>query len=141
MKRIFLDTNVIIDFFADRVPFAEAAAILFEMGNRNLVELCVAAISYNNTYYIFRKVSSHEKAMELMKELDLRTVVQETSATILRSAINSTFHDFEDAIQFYSASEMGGVEMIVTRNVADFKESSIPVYNPAEAVNMLAKAI
>lgn len=30
MKRLFLDTNVIIDFLADRKPFSDAAAILFD---------------------------------------------------------------------------------------------------------------
>ena len=53
-------------------------------------------------------------------------------------ALNSEFCDFEDAIQYYTAIE-NGQDLIITRNLQDFKESKIPVLTAGEFIKSIKK--
>ena len=45
-------------------------------------------------------------------------------------ALNSDFKDFEDALQNYSAEINGNISIIITRNLKDYKNSSLSVMSP-----------
>jgi len=137
MKNIFLDTNVIIDFLTDRKPFSDDAAILFQFAKEKKIRIFISAISFNNAYYILRKFSNHKIALSLISELDEWVEVQETNKKIIRKAIKSSYNDFEDAIQYYSALEIGNINLITTRDLKDFKKSEIPVLSPETTVKLL----
>jgi len=139
MKHIFIDTNVIIDFLADRAPFSDYAAILFQLAKENKIKVHISAISFNNTYYILRKVTSHKKALSLISEIEDYVGIQETNRTIIRKAIKSDFNDFEDAIQYFSAIQLGNIDIITTRDLKDFKKSELPVLSPETTVKLLMK--
>jgi predicted nucleic acid-binding protein len=139
MKHIFIDTNVIIDFLADRVPFSDYAAILFQLAKENKIKVHISAISFNNTYYILRKVTSHKKALSLISEIEDYVGIQETNRTIIRKAIKSDFNDFENAIQYFSAIQLGNIDIITTRDLKDFKKSELPVLSPETTVKLLMK--
>ncbi len=139
MKQIFIDTNVIIDFLANRIPFSDYAAILFQLAKDNKIKIHISAISLNNTYYILRKVTSHKKALSLISEIEDYVGVQETNRTIIRKAIKSDFNDFEDAIQYYSAIQIGNIDIITTRDLKDFKKSELPVLSPETTVKLLMR--
>ena len=51
---------------------------------------------------------------------------------IIEAALNSEFNDFEDALQYYSATSIPAMEIILTRNSKDFTKSKIPVYTPVQ---------
>jgi predicted nucleic acid-binding protein len=137
MKQIFIDTNVIIDFLADREPYSDYAAILFQLAKDNKIKVHVSAITFNNTYYILRKVTTHKKALSLLSEIEGYIGIQETNRTIIQKAIKSNFSDFEDAIQYFSAVEIGKIDIITTRDLKDFKKSELPVLSPDTTVKML----
>ena len=139
MKQIFIDTNVIIDFLADRSPFSEYAAILFQLAKDDRINIYISAISFNNTYYILRKVTSHKKALSLISEIEEYLGIQETNRTILRKALKSNFSDFEDAIQYFSAVQLGKIDIITTRNLKKFKKSELPVLSPETTIKLLIK--
>ncbi|RLD70642.1 MAG: hypothetical protein DRJ10_20175 [Bacteroidetes bacterium] len=139
MKNIFIDTNVIIDFLSDRKPFSEDAAILFQLAKEKKINVYVAAISFNNTYYILRQATSNKRALKLIDEFEEYVYVQETNRDILKKALRSDFNDFEDAIQYYSAIQLGEIDILTTRNLKDFKKSEIPVLSPSTTVKILLK--
>ncbi len=139
MKQIFIDTNVIIDFLADRTPFSEYAAILFQLAKEHKIKIFISAISFINTYYILRKVTSHKKALSLISEIEGYVGVQETNRIIIQKAIKSGFNDFEDAIQYFSAVQLGEIDIIATRDLKGFKKSELPVLSPETTVKMLMK--
>lgn len=141
MKQVFIDTNVILDFLADRIPFSEHASILFQLAKDNKINIHISALSINNTYYILRKVTSNNKALQLISEILEYTEVQDMSREIIRKAIKSGFKDFEDALQYHSAMEVGSIDVIITRNLKDFKKSELPVLSPETAVKLLLKDI
>ena len=137
MKNLFLDTNILIDFLADRKPFSESAAVLFQLSADQKIQLYVAAVSISNVYYIVRQVHSHAKTIELLRLLQQYVTVVPVDGAILTKATNSNFKDFEDAIQSFAAESEPEIEAIVTRNLKDFKLSNLPVFAPDVIINLL----
>lgn len=140
MIHFFLDTNIVIDFLTDRSPFAQSAARLFDYAEKGKVKLYLTAVSYNNTYYIIRKLTSHKEAIKTMKALEELTETVDTTAAAVKSALKSDFKDFEDAIQYFAAKENSMLNGIVTGNVSDFKRSSLAIWTPEQAVNLVEQA-
>lgn len=134
MKRLFLDTNVIIDFLADRKPFAEAGGRLFTFALEKKIKLYCSAISYNNIYYLIRQTQTHIPTIKLLDELFNMTEIISVDEKIISQSLKSDFWDFEDAIQYFCAQRVVGMEGIVTRNTKDFSKSRLPVLTPSEAL-------
>jgi len=137
MKNIFLDTNVLIDFFADRKPFSMEAAKLFNYSFKKEINIYISAVSYNNIYYILRQSCSHTETINMLAELNEWTDIIDVSKDIIKKSIKSDFKDFEDAIQYNCAKSLSKIDFIVTRDTKDFKSSSLPVLTPKEAVSLV----
>ena len=137
MKIIFLDTNVIIDFLADRRPFSLTAAEIFNASLSGNVKIFISSVSYNNTYYILRQSLSHIETIKLLEELSEITEIVDVTKNIIKKSLKSDFKDFEDAIQSNCALTINKIDCIVTRDSKDFKKSSLPVMNPQEAIGII----
>src|SRR5580765_553325 len=122
MRRLFLDTNVILDFLANREPFAEAAGRLLSRGLEKKAVMYCSAISFNNIYYLLRQTKTHHFTIKLLDTLAEMTEVVGVDGEIIRRALHTDFSDFEDAIQYFSALSIKGMDGIVTRNTRDFKK-------------------
>jgi hypothetical protein len=53
-----------------------------------------------------------------------------TDKDAILQALNPDFRDFEDALQNYSAELNGQVDIIITRNIKDFKNSALGIMTP-----------
>jgi predicted nucleic acid-binding protein len=137
MRFLFVDTNVLIDFLADRKPFSVEAARLFTLSLSKKVKIYISAVSYNNIYYILRQTVSHEDALHLLAELLEITELVDVTKNIIDAAIKSNFKDFEDAIQYHCALSINKIEIIITRDTKDFKKSLIPIMTTTEVLNIL----
>lgn len=131
MTKVFLDTNVVLDFILNREDFAEEAAIIFDLGERKKLSLALSSLSVNNIDYVISKIESKEKArIIIIKLLSLIETLSVDKTTIQKAAM-SDFKDFEDAIQNYCAEE-NGFKSIVTRNLKDYKNSNLSILTPKE---------
>lgn len=137
MKGLFLDTNVLIDFFADRKPFSMEAAKLFNYSFKKEINIYISAVSYNNIYYILRQSCSHAETIKMLAELSEWTDIIDVTKEIIKKSIKSDFKDFEDAIQYNCAKSLSKIDFIVTRDTKDFKSSSLPILTPKEAVSLV----
>lgn len=127
MKRLFLDTNIIIDLLAKREPFYKQAAQIFSLADKSNIQIFVSALTFANTNYILLKEKKPEEAKAILRKLKLIVNVINLDDKILGLSLNdSDFKDFEDALQYYSAIE-NGIEIIITRNLKDFQKSKISV--------------
>ena len=127
MEKIFLDTDVVIDLLADRKPFSETAAALFSLAEKGSLEIYVSSLSFNNIYYIVRKLAGHKKALTLLAQLEKLTHILPVDGEIIRESLLSNFKDFEDAVQYFCAKR-GGIGNIITRNVKDFAKAECAVH-------------
>lgn len=137
MKHIFLDTNVVIDFLAGREPFATDAAYLFDAAVAGTCKVYICALSFNNIWYVLSQTLKDTRTIGLLKELEKMTFIAPVTQEIIRQALEGKFKDFEDAIRYFCALELGIIDALVTRNAKDFKSSELPVMSPAEAVAFL----
>ena len=137
MKYIFLDTNIVIDFLADRKPFSLFAAKLFNFSVLGKAKIFISAVSYNNIYYILRQSHSSTETIKLLDDLSEMTEIADVTKSIVKKSLKSEFKDFEDAIQYNCALSLAKVDFIVTRDTKDFKKSTLSIMTPEEAVSLL----
>ena len=129
--RVLLDTNVLLDVLARREPFYEAAARIWSLAEHNQIEAFVSAISFNNVYYIVRKAAGKEKADQALCALrDLFTPVP-LDARLINQSIDAPIDDFEDGVQYHSASRMEA-DCLVTRDPDGFPAIGVPILSPRE---------
>ncbi|MBQ8064440.1 MAG: PIN domain-containing protein [Prevotella sp.] len=131
MKKVFLDTNVFIDFLAHRGVFYEPAALIVSLGMQNKVRLQVSSLSFATASYI---LSRHNKWDSRRIEREFKAFISLCGITIVdektvKQAVSAQFDDFEDGLQHFSALASGS-DVIITRNTNDFDKSQIPVMEP-----------
>lgn len=98
----------------------------------------MSTLSFNNIYYIIRKADNAKKAHGIILQLEAMVKPVPVDAVVLRQALHSTFADFEDALQHFSALTNKKIEAIVTRDPAGFKKSTLPVFTPADALKKVS---
>ncbi len=134
--KLFIDSDVVIDFFTDRAPHANAASELFELNEKGKVVLYLSAVSINNIYYIVRRFLGHKKTLEVLETLIEMTQIIGTTKNEVIQALKNDFTDFEDAIQYSSALTIKDLDAIITRNTKDYRNSKIAVMTPLIFLNM-----
>jgi predicted nucleic acid-binding protein len=131
MKKLFLDSDVLLDLLLDRAPFSEDIAELIEKSIHSDVQLYTSPISIANINYIIGRLENRNKADIKTKKVLKIVSIENIGQTVIDSASNSRFKDFEDSVQNYCAVESGH-KMIITRNTKDYKESELSILTPKE---------
>jgi predicted nucleic acid-binding protein len=132
MNRILIDTNIVIDLLAKREEFYNEAAALFSLSDKKVLELCISSLTFANTNYVLSKLKSSKEAREILRKFKVLVEILSLDDKIIELALSDDeFSDFEDGLQYYSALE-NNVDLIITRNKKDFKNSKIPVLNAKE---------
>lgn len=137
MKKILIDTDVILDFFFDRKPFAEHATIILSHCEKGILEGYITPVIISNIYYLLRRTAKHEKVVDALKQLLSITHVLQMDRLVIEKALHSGFKDFEDALQNFAAINNGSIEVIITHNVKDYKKSEIGVLTPESFVKLI----
>lgn len=138
MKRVFLDTNVMLDLLGEREPFYKPAAQLATLADQQKLTLVVSALSYATVNYFLTKYENAQIAQWKLRQFKVLSVVSPLDDHVVQRALNSAFSDFEDALQYFSALASAS-DVIVTRNAKDFKKSELPVMNAVEYLQSLKK--
>ncbi|HBB87222.1 MAG TPA: DNA-binding protein [Blastocatellia bacterium] len=134
--RVLLDTDVVLDLVLAREPFDQAARVLFKWHEQGRIDAYIAAITPVNVFYVARKLKGIEEARQAVKLLLTSLTVCPLHKSILDEAEKLPFSDFEDAVQHASATA-SRLEVIVTRDVRDFKNATLPVLSPREFLDKL----
>ena len=137
--KLFVDSDVVIDFFTDREPHANPASELFELNEQGNVRLYLSAVSIKNIYYIVRRFLGHKKTIEVIETLTEMTEIVGTTKKEIIQALKNSFTDYEDSVQYSSALTIKGLDVIITRNIKDYRNSSIAVMTPLNFLKMIAK--
>ena len=130
MDTILIDTDVLLDFFFDRKPFATYATEILNLCEEHQLNGLTTPVIISNVYYLLRKTAKHDIIVEKLKQLlNIIGIIKMDKNSVL-NALNSEFKDFEDALQNYSAIENGDIKIILTRNIKDFKKSELAILTP-----------
>ena len=136
---LFIDSDVVIDYFTDREPHANPASELFELNELGTVNLYLSAVSINNIYYIVRKFLGNKKTLEVVEALAEMTEIIGTTKKEIVQALKNDFSDYEDSVQYSSALTIKDLDAIITRNIKDYRNSSIAVMTPLNFLKMKEK--
>ncbi|AWW31211.1 PIN domain-containing protein [Echinicola strongylocentroti] len=136
--KLFLDTDVIIDFLIDRRPHSIYSANIFDLAEEGKLILYISSLSISNIHYIIRKVLGQQKSREVIHEIMSMVEVLEVSKYHIQKALKSSIKDFEDAIQHEVAYEESAIKAILTRNIRDYKNASLSIFSPEMWCNDLS---
>lgn len=129
--KVFLDTNILIDFIAHRENFYQTSANLINLGIKGEVELYTTPLTYATCVFIARKVLGYEGVIKAMQILDNYLKVIPMDDKQCHNALFSQMPDFEDMLQFESAFA-AGCDVIVTRNKKHFPQDAIQLLDSTE---------
>ncbi len=136
MKKVFVDSDIILDLLGKREPFYEPAARLFSLIEQKKIKAHVSPIIFTNLHYILRKMAGKEQAIQSLQKLKMLVKILPVDEKIIDLALCSGFGDFEDAIQFYTAKEHE-LEYLLTRNKKDYKGDGVSVMSAGEYLDLL----
>lgn len=127
--KALIDANVLLDVAQRRVPFFAASDRVVRWCEDHPGNGFIAWHTVSNLYYILRKSASDGVARGFISStLDIMEVAR-TGTPEAKHALHLGLTDYEDALQV-AAALTAGVDVIVTRDGADFAGSIVPVLNP-----------
>jgi predicted nucleic acid-binding protein len=138
MTDLFIDTDVIIDFLIDRKPHSREAAIIFILIENKKLKGYVSTLTFSNLYYVLRKFEPHNKVIAKLDSISKMLTILKVDQQTIKDAIASRFTDFEDSIQYYCALDNKKIDVLITRNTKDYKNSEIPVMTPTDYLKMVS---
>lgn len=135
-KRIYLDTNVLIDFIGERIPFNQDIVQIISAKDKLGLQFVVSTLSFSTAHYVTSKFGKSLEIIEVLKQVKFLFETVDFSNEILEKGLNSTFSDFEDSLHFYTALK-NNCDLILTRNPKDFSLSTITIMTPHEYLELL----
>lgn len=111
MKKIFLDTNILLDVILKRHFYLQNSILVWSDCERKIIDGYVSAISLNNIHYILRKYVSSPRTLEYLK------------------CILNIFK----IVPFLSALQIKAY-CILTRDIEHFNTQRIPIVAPANYI-------
>ncbi len=136
--RVLLDTDVLLDFFLERDLFVENATAILAASQRGDFDGYISASTPINVFYHARKFKGIAVARQVLTVLLASLPVCLIDGAVAQAALALPFSDYEDAVQHASATA-NGMNAIVTRNLADYRRATLPVFSPTDFLAQLPR--
>lgn len=136
MKKALIDLNIILDMLNKRQDH-EAALSVYDLCVKKKLKGYVSSHEITTLAYFMEKEKYNKRKRDkiITSLLDNLSVLT-ANEKILRDALDSEIDDYEDAIIDELASKEK-IDLIVTRNLKDFKQSRNNIYTAIEALEMM----
>ena len=136
--KLFLDTNILIDFILERPKFYPAAATIISFAAEGKVKVCASSMSIVTTNFICVErcnmpLEDFRKKLDFLRDFLEICSIDESD---VYHSYDKKWKDFEDGVQYYSA-QRNGADYLVTRNTKDFEEEDLNVIEVDEACALL----
>jgi predicted nucleic acid-binding protein len=135
VKKAFIDSDIILDALLKRPGFDTQAMNLLALVYQHTIEGMTSSIAFMNVHYFLNKFD-RQNALALLKHLRSIIHLIKVGGTEIDLALKSNFSDFEDAVQYYAAIS-ASADVIITRNIKDYKQSTIPVLTAEQFLRTL----
>jgi len=134
MKRVFLDTNILIDYIQARAGGDDAKQLLMR-GRDGEVSLYASFLTFANMAYI---LNGKADIYELFAMLTSFITVLPMDSDLLQAALSHRAKDFEDMLQ-YQCAKVAGCDTIITGNKRHFTDfCDLPLMTANEFLTELA---
>jgi predicted nucleic acid-binding protein len=115
--KVFLDTNLIVDLIEQRPFDREYLVKLFELAEKNEIDIFISESVVTTTLYITNNISQIERVLKIVEVICI-------NGANIKLALSSSFKDKEDAILYFGAIH-SKMDYFITRNEKDFAKHSI----------------
>lgn len=133
-----VDTNVIVDVLTKRESFFADSAQVLDRAERGDCTVWICATTVTTIFYLVRRHLGSVETIERLRDLTAICTIAPVNQSVIDSALQSSFQDFEDAVLNHAAHTVGA-DCIVTRNQSDFRHSSLLVYSPSQFIEVLTQ--
>jgi predicted nucleic acid-binding protein len=128
---VMFDLNVLLDVIQKREPHFAASAEVCARAVRKEFTAFVPAHAVTTLAYVVRRHVGPKKEAEVLDWLLANFKVASTGHPDLLRARAYGWTDFEDAV-VAALAEGNGCRLILSRNIRDFKGSTVPAMTPEE---------
>ena|ERR1700761_4142978 len=125
-KKIFIDSDILLDLFLKREPFVKFSQILLQYSKNHKLKLYTSTLIIANIHYLIAKNFNKQIAKEQLKTLLELIEPLSFEPVDINSALISEYVDFEDAIQYFIARK-NHCDLIISRNIKHYKKFDLPV--------------
>jgi predicted nucleic acid-binding protein len=137
MKRILVDTNVVLDVLLDRHPHVSASAAIWAAIESQIVKGLLSAHAVTTIHYLIRRQLGETKAKRTIGAMLQVFEVAAIDGAVLAEALQLHFADFEDAVTS-AAAKAAGCDWIVTRDARGFRGSAVRALTPEALAPLLS---
>lgn len=126
-----------MDIFAERRPFVENALKIYILGSENKLKLYTSSNTITTLHYLLKKIILEEKTRLVLANIIENVSIIPVDINVIKKSLESNHKDFEDAIQIFSAQSINDMDCIVTRDLKDYKNTTLKVFTPDEFLTTL----
>lgn len=134
--KVLVDANVVLDVLLNRTPWVAESRAVWDANHRQQIHGYVVATTLTNMFYIARRLVGFSKALEGVRACLAAFHVLSVDGNVLIEATKLAGNDFEDNVVIRCAVNFQ-MDVIVTRNLADFSQSQIPAMSPSELIDRI----
>ena len=145
--KVFVETNVILEYFMHREKFEEAEKLLKELHNRN-AQMFMSVGAFYTIHFIILKYLHKEQGLIgeeclhnlriiLNKILQMFDIAEHDKNSLIRGVSDKEYKDIEDSCQYQVAQKLG-CEALVSFNISDFPKSTngqVKIYTPQQFID------
>ena len=115
----------------ERIPFFDSIAKVATLADQKKITLIVSPLSFTTIDYVLNKYEISESVLNKLRKFKIICEVCEVNEKTIDKALNSSFKNFPNAVQYFTALH-SNCSIIITRNGKDFKHSTIPIVTAEE---------
>jgi predicted nucleic acid-binding protein len=138
-SKVFLDTNILLDFTLKRAEFEQSRKII-ELAVNGTIQAFITPSIIHIVGYWLTKAYGNAKAKELLLTLMADVTVIDLPHEIVLNALHSKITDIEDTLPYYTAVHHK-LDYFITRDKQLQKRGIpvLPVYTPRELLIEMAE--
>jgi predicted nucleic acid-binding protein len=136
LKKLLLDSNVVLDVLLERKVHAEPSAALWRAIERGAAIGYIPAHGLTMAYYLARRERGPSFGRRVVEELLSVFRAARVDKQVLRQALALSWPDFEDAV-CAAAAVIAGCDALATRDPRGFRNAPLPVMDPSSALAWL----
>lgn len=140
--KVFLDTNVLLDWLLDRQhTFSEEATTIIRMAETKAIDVSISGGSLYTVAYVLEKSGLRDKELKtnVLRILKLVSIVPDSNTIYANACLNS-FKDLEDAFQYEIAKSDKKTDFFITgslKHYTPYELKQLPVVSPSGFLNII----
>ena len=135
-QKVYLDSDVILDYLAERKPHDEAAVKIINLLENREIQGYVSSLIVWNLYYLLSKNLGAAQARSVLQKFRKLVHILPVTEETIDSALGSHMRDFEDSVQYF-AFKKGKIDIFISRNTKDYPRNSAVIMTPNEYLNTI----